>query len=224
LSYLNNAFVQFFELIHKEVTVVFVNQDFAYGISIILVTLIIRLILFPLSLKQTRSSFAMTAVQPEAKKLQDKYKNDPQKAQAEVMKLYKEKGASPFSGCLPMLIQWPIFIALYYVFNNLTGISGVSFLWIKDLAKADIILAILSGITTYYSGMLMMPSTGDQAKQTQIMNASMSIFMVFISWKLRSALVMYWVINNLVQVGQTMLIKKWDAKKKEAKKNEVQKA
>jgi len=156
--------------------------------------------------------------------LQDKYKNDPQKAQAEVMKLYKEKGASPFSGCLPMLIQWPIFIALYYVFNNLTGISGVSFLWIKDLAKADIILAILSGITTYYSGMLMMPSTGDQAKQTQIMNASMSIFMVFISWKLRSALVMYWVINNLVQVGQTMLIKKWDAKKKEAKKNEVQKA
>ena len=218
MRYLNDAFVQFFELIHKGVTVVFVNQDFAYGISIILVTLIIRLILFPLSLKQTRSSFAMAEVQPEAKKLQDKYKNDPQKAQAEVMKLYKEKGASPFSGCLPMLIQWPIFIALYYVFNNLTGISGVSFLWIKDLAKADIILAILSGITTYYSGMLMMPATGEsaQAKQTQIMNASMSIFMVFISWKLRSALVMYWVINNLIQVGQTLLIKKWDSKKKKA--------
>lgn len=220
MSYLNNAFVQFFELIHRGVDVVFVNQNISYGISIILVTLIIRLILFPLSLKQTRSSFAMTEIQPEAKKLQDKYKNDPQKSQAELMKLYKEKGASPFSGCLPMLIQWPIFIALYYVFNNLAGISGVSFLWIKDLAQRDIILAILSGITTYYSGMLMMPATGEpsQAKQTQIMNTSMSIFMVFISWKLRSALVLYWVINNLIQVAQTVLIKKWDSKKKEINK------
>lgn len=220
MSYLNNAFVQFFELIHRSVNVVFANQNISYGVSIILVTLIIRLILFPLSLKQTRSSFAMTEIQPEAKKIQDKYKNDPQKSQAEVMKLYKEKGASPFSGCLPMLIQWPIFIALYYVFNNLAGISGVSFLWIQDLAQRDIILAVLSGITTYFSGKLMMPSVGDspQAKQTQMMNTMMSIFMVFVSWKLRSALVLYWVINNLIQVGQTIVIKKWDAKKKELKK------
>jgi len=162
----------------------------------------------------------MSEIQPEAKKLQDKYKSDPKKSQEELMKLYKEKGASPFSGCLPMLIQWPIFIALYYVFNHLAGISGVHFLWISDLGKRDIILAILSGITTYFSGMLMMPPSGEpaQAKQTQLMNASMSIFMIFISWKLNSALVLYWVVNNLVQVAQTVLIKKFDKKKVNIKK------
>jgi YidC/Oxa1 family membrane protein insertase len=132
-----------------------------------------------------------------------------------MMKLYKEKGASPFSGCLPMLIQWPIFIALYYVFNTLTGISGVHFLWVRDLAQRDVILAVISGITTYYSGILMMPPSGDpaQSKQTQIMNVSMSIFMVFISWKLRSALVLYWVVNNLIQIIQTIVMKKMDLKK-----------
>lgn len=215
MRYINDAFVQFFEFIHKGVQVVIANPDWSYGIAIILVTLIIRLLILPLSIKQTKSSIAMSELQPETKKLQDKYKNDPQKAQEELMKLYKEKGASPFSGCLPMLIQWPIFIALYYVFNNLSGISGVHFLWIRDLAQRDIVLAVISGITTYYSGILMMPASGDsaQAKQTQIMNVSMSIFMVFISWKLRSALVLYWVVNNLIQIIQTIVMKKMDFKK-----------
>lgn len=215
MGYINDAFVQFFELIHKSVASVIVSPDLSYGISIILVTLIIRVILLPLSIKQTKSSIAMSEMQPETKKLQEKYKNDPQKAQEELMKLYKERGASPFSGCLPMLIQWPIFVALYYVFNTLTGINGVHFLWIRDLAKADIILAVLSGITTYASGILMMPPSGDtaQAKQTQIMNASMAVFMVFISWKLRAALVLYWTINNVVQILQTVVMKKMDLKK-----------
>ncbi|MGE5627100.1 MAG: membrane protein insertase YidC [Solirubrobacterales bacterium] len=215
MRYINDAFVQFFELIHKGVASVIVSPDWSYGISIILVTLIIRVILLPLSVKQTKSSIAMSELQPETKKLQEKYKNDPQKAQEELMKLYKEKGASPFSGCLPMLIQWPIFVALYYVFNTLTGINGVHFLWIRDLAKADIILAVLSGITTYSSGILMMPPSGDtaQSKQTQIMNASMAVFMVFISWKLRAALVLYWTVNNIVQILQTVVMKKMDLKK-----------
>ncbi len=215
MRYINDAFVQFFEFIHRGVAAVFTSPDWSYGIAIILVTLIIRLILLPLNIKQTRSSIAMSELQPETKKLQEKYKNDPQKAQEEMMKLYKEKGASPFSGCLPMLIQWPIFIALYYVFNTLTGISGVHFLWVRDLAQRDVILAVISGITTYYSGILMMPPSGDsaQAKQTQIMNVSMSIFMVFISWKLRSALVLYWVVNNLIQIIQTIVMKKMDLKK-----------
>lgn len=215
MRYINDAFVQFFEFIHKGVEVVIANPDWSYGIAIILVTLIIRLIILPLSIKQTKSSIVMSEIQPETKRLQEKYKNDPQKAQEEMMKLYKEKGASPFSGCLPMLIQWPIFIALYYVFNTLTGIEGVQFLWIRDLAQRDIILAVISGITTYYSGILMMPPSGDsaQAKQSQIMNVSMSIFMVFISWKLRSALVLYWVVNNLIQIIQTIVMKRLDFKK-----------
>ncbi len=209
MQYLNNAFVQFFEFVHQSVSVVFPSKNVSYGVAIILMTAIIRLILLPLNIKQTKSSIAMNELQPETKKIQEKYKNDPQKSQQEVMKLYKEKGASPLSGCLPMLIQWPIFIALYYVFNNLHGISGVHFLWINDLAKRDVVLAVLSGLTTYFSGALMMPSgNGAQAKQSATMNISMSIFMIFISWSLKSALVLYWVINNSIQIIQTLVMKK----------------
>ncbi|MDW8802775.1 membrane protein insertase YidC [Clostridium sp. A1-XYC3] len=218
MQYLNNAFVQFFEFVHQGVFSLFPSKNVSYGIAIILMTLIIRLILLPLNIKQMKSSLVMNELQPETKKIQDKYKNDPQKAQQEIMKMYKERGANPLSGCLPMLIQWPIFIALYYVFNNLHGISGVHFLWIKDLASRDILLAILSGATTYFSGKLMMPSGNSaQAKQSATMNISMSIFMIFISWSLKSALVLYWVVNNLIQIAQTLVMKKVDINKGSSK-------
>ncbi|AYD41379.1 membrane protein insertase YidC [Clostridium fermenticellae] len=214
MRYLSNAFVQFFNFIHQGVMSLIPNQNISYGITIILVTVIIRLIILPLNLKQMKSSIIMNEVQPELQKIQNKYKNDPQKAQEKMMKLYKENGVNPLGGCLPMLIQWPIFIALYYVFNNLQGINGVHFLWIQDLAKRDIILALLSGITTYYSGILMMPA-GDsaQAKNTTTMNIAMSGFMVFISWSLKSALVLYWVVNNLIQIAQTLVIKRFSGNK-----------
>jgi YidC/Oxa1 family membrane protein insertase len=156
----------------------------------------------------------MNEIQPEIKKLQEKYKKNPQRAQEEMMKLYKEKGASPFSGCLPLLIQWPLLLALYYVFNNLTGINGVSFLWMKDLAKTDFLLAIISGATTYISGIIVMPTTGEQAKQSKMMNIGMAIFMVYMSMKFKSALVLYWVVSNLIQIAQTVVIKKIEMGKK----------
>lgn len=209
MQYLNSVFVQFFELIHQWVAVVAPNKNISYGIAIILMTIIIKLIVLPLNIKQMKSSLAMNELQPEIKKLQEKYKNDPQRSQQEMMKLYKERGANPLNGCLPMLIQWPILIALYYVFNNLSGINGVHFLWITDLAKRDIALAVLSGLTTYYSGSLIMPSgDGAQAKQSATMNISMSIFMVVFSWNLKSALVLYWVVSNLIQILQTVGMKK----------------
>jgi len=214
LQYLNNAFVQFFEFLHRNVTFFIPNQNISYGIAIILMTVIIRIIILPLGVKQLRSSLIMNEIQPEVKKLQEKYKKDPQRAQQEMMKLYKEKGASPFSGCLPLLIQWPILIALYYVFNNLSGINGVSFLWISDLARRDIFLAILSGITTYLSTYFMMSSNNnEQAKQTQTMNIGMSGFMVFMSLGFKSALVLYWVVSNLIQIAQTLVIKRIGTKK-----------
>ncbi|WP_416175719.1 membrane protein insertase YidC [Clostridium sp.] len=214
MKYLNNAFVQFFEYLHDLVISVVPNQNLSYGIAIILMTIIIRLLILPLGVKQIRSSLIMNKIQPEIKKLQDKYKKDPQKMQKEMMKLYKEKGASPFSGCLPLLIQWPILIALYYVFNHLNGINGIGFLWIKDLGKPDIILALLSGITTFLASWLIMPTDNiEQASQTKKMNIGMSVFMIFISWKLKAALTLYWVVSNLIQVGQNFVIKKIEEKK-----------
>ncbi|WP_333887429.1 membrane protein insertase YidC [Clostridium sp.] len=216
---LNNAFVQFFNFILRSVNLVVADKNYSYGLAIILMTIIIRIILLPLNIKQTRSSVVMSEMQPEVKKIQEKYKNNPQKSQEEIMKLYKEKGANPLSGCLPLLIQWPIFIALYYAFNNISGIDGVHFLWIKNLASRDMFLAILSGLTTYLSGALMAVNNDSaQAKQTSTMNIGMSIFMTVMSWSLKSALVLYWVVNNLIQIAQTVVMKKMDKKKVDKKK------
>jgi len=213
---LNQLFVQFFQFLHTAVAGVIPDKNFSYGIAIILMTAIIKLILLPLNYKQTISMLRMNDIQPEVKKLQDKYKGDPQKSQQEMMKLYKEKGVNPMGGCLPMLIQWPILIALYYVFNSLKGINGVHFLWITDLgAHATVgnvlswILPLLAGATTYLAGKLT-TATGDsaQAKQASTMNVAMSVFLIVMSWNLSAALVLYWVIGNLFQAGQTIFFKK----------------
>jgi YidC/Oxa1 family membrane protein insertase len=216
LKYLNDALVQFFNLIHSGVASVIVNKNYSYGVAIILVTAIIRILLIPLSSKQTKSTLKMNELQPESQKIQARYKNDPQKSQEELMKLYREKGVNPLGGCLPLLIQWPILIALYYVFNTLQGINGVSFLWIKDLAgTANLrdfttwILPILSGLTTYYTGVIMSPpSSSNQSQQVSTMNMGMSIFLVIMSWNFKAALVLYWVTTNIFQIGQTLVFKK----------------
>jgi len=213
MSYIKDALVKFFVIIHNLVANVITNPNYSYGLAIILVTIVIKFILLPLNIKSMRSTIRMSKIQPEVEKVQKKYKNDPQRAQQELMKLYKEKGVSPLGGCLPMLIQWPVLLALYYVFNNIQGISGVTFLWIRDLAKPDIILAVLAGATQYYAGLIMSPGKDSkQAKTTNTMNLSTSLMMIFISWKLKSALTLYWVISNLIQVGQTILTKKLEEK------------
>lgn len=216
IEWLNNALVNFFEVIHKGVYSAIPNHNLSYGLAIILVTVIIRVILFPLNYKQIRSTVKMNELQPEIKKLQTKYKSDPQKQQQEVMKLYKKYGVNPLGGCLPVLLQWPILIALYSVFMNLPGINGVGFLWISNLAQhasmsqpVTWILPVVSGATTYLSTVLMgTNSNNQQKKQMGTMNIGMSIFMTWISFRFTSALVLYWVTNNLFQIGQTILIKK----------------
>ncbi|MBE6065653.1 membrane protein insertase YidC [Clostridium cochlearium] len=213
MSHLNNILVEFFVIIHNFVSSIITNPNYSYGVAIIFVTLIIKLILLPLNIKSMRSSIRINEIQPEIQKIQKKYKNDPQRLQQEQMKLYKEYNINPFGSCLPLLLQWPILIALYYVFNNIQGISGITFLWIKDLASPDIFLAVLAGATQYYAGLLMNPK-GDsaQSKTASNMNLSMSIMMIFISSRLKAALVIYWVTSNLIQMGQTILTKKLEQK------------
>lgn len=209
---------------YNPVQAVFQNKNISYGLTIILFTLVIKIILLPLNIKQIRSQIKMSEIQPLTKKIQEKYKKDPKKSQEEVMKLYKEKGVNPLGGCLPLLIQLPILWALFYVFRTLPNIQGVSFLWIPNLAAPDYsffgvvkILPLLSGVTQYFSTLMMTPSgpAGDnpQMKQQGTMNIGMSIFMVFMSWNFTSALVLYWVTNNLLQILQMWGIKKLENKK-----------
>jgi YidC/Oxa1 family membrane protein insertase len=195
------------------------NDDISFGLAIIIFTILIRVLLLPLSIKQTKSTAKMGAIGPEVKKVQAKYKSDPQKSQQEVMKLYKENGVNPMGGCLPMLIQMPILFAMFYVFRNL-DMNGAGFLWMKDLTLKDplYILPVLSMVTTYFSSKLMQPKTsGDEgkSKQTSTMNVVMAIFMGFMSLNFPGALVLYWVLNNILQVIQTLAINKLEASKKE---------
>jgi YidC/Oxa1 family membrane protein insertase len=223
-NFLKDALVQFFSFIHSAVQNIVNNPNVSYGLTIILVTIIIRLVLFPLNYKQIKSQVKMSEIQPEIKQLQAKYKNDPQKQQQEMQKLYKENGVNPLGGCLPLLLQWPILIALYYVFNNLgtnePEIANATFLGLKLMGIAALnnpvtwILPLLSGALTYYSTTIMTSKNADpaQLKQTATMSIGMSIMITFMSFKFSTALVLYWVTNSVVQIAQTILMKKTDKK------------
>jgi YidC/Oxa1 family membrane protein insertase len=223
IKFLTDPLTKFFYMVNGGVHTVIPNNDLSYGLAIIVFTIIIRIILLPLSVKQLRSTAKMGAIQPEMKKVQAKYKSDPQKAQQEVMKLYKENGVNPMGGCLPMIVQMPILFSLYAVFQHLE-MHGAGFIhiWIPDLTKPDplYILPILSTVTTYFSSKLMQPPStdGSSSKQTSTMNTGMAIFMGVMSLKFKSALVLYWVTNNLIQIVQTIVINKIEFSKKE---NEV---
>lgn len=206
-----NFLVSCFSFIHDNIiAVVITNKSLSYGIAIIIFTIIIRILLLPLGMKSMKSQLKMTEIQPEVKKIQEKYKKDPQKLNEETMKLYKEKGVNPLGGCLPLLVQMPVLMALYNVFRD-KQFNGIPFLWIADLSKPDhlFILAILSGATTYISSTLLAPK-GDnaQAKQTSTMNIVMGGFLTMMSLNMNSSLVLYWVFGNLFQIGQTLFIKR----------------
>lgn len=208
-DFLSGIFQKGFVAVHNFIEMFISNPNISFGVAIIVFTIIARICLLPLSLKQSKTTAKMGVIQPELKKLQEKYKNDPQRQQAEMMKLYKENNISPLGGCLPMLIQFPLIIALFYVFQKF-DYQGAGFLWMKDLMKPDpyYILPILSGLTTYFSSKIMAPATGDGANSTAMMTTGMAIFFTFMSIKFPGALVLYWTISNIFQMVQSYVLNK----------------
>lgn len=208
-DFLSGIFQKGFVAVHNFIEMFISNPNISFGIAIIVFTIIARICLLPLSLKQSKTTAKMGVIQPELKKLQEKYKNDPQRQQTEMMKLYKENNISPLGGCLPMLIQFPLIIALFYVFQKF-DYQGAGFLWMKDLMKPDpyYILPILSGLTTYFSSKIMTPSTGDGTNSTAMMTTGMAIFFTFMSIKFPGALVLYWTISNIFQMVQSYVLNK----------------
>lgn len=216
LKPLTNLFTMIFQAIHGFVSSLdFFGVGAGYVITIFLLTLLVRLILLPLNIKQTRSQQKMQEMQPEIAKLQKKYKNNPEKAQQEVMKLYKENNINPMSGCLPLVIQMPILFALYYVFTGLGELKGVSFLWMGDLWAPDktFILPILSAATTFLSSFIMTRSTQSQSGgaapgglNMNTMNIVMAGMMGVMSIQFPSMLVLYWIIGNLIQMVQSYFL------------------
>lgn len=210
---ITSFFTSLFNLLHDLITQMGIDGDsgLSYVLAITLLTVIIRACLLPFNIKSANSNRKMQEIQPEVAKLQEKYKNDPQKAQTELMKLYKEKDVSMTGGCLPTLLPLPILMALYYVFFNMTAIDGKSFLWLNDLGAPDpyFILPILSAITTYIPSALMSKATPQPAQggmNMGAMNIGMSIFMGYMAMKFDSILVIYWILGGIIQLATTYFV------------------
>lgn len=204
------------------------NKAYTYGLAIILFTAIIRILLLPINIKQTKSQAKLQEVQPLMQEIQKKYKNDPQKQQAELSKLYKESGANPLGGCLPLLIQMPIFFAMYALIrqllpelNNLTE-KGFTFL-VPDLTKTNnYVLAISSAVISYFSMAIMMPKNDNpQAKTANTTNMVMTVFSGFITLTVPAALGVYWVSNSFFQLAQNLFMKKAGLMGKKVNKDEI---
>lgn len=197
---------------------------YTYGFAIILFTAIIKLLLLPINIKQTKSQAKMQEIQPLMQEIQKKYKNDPAKAQQELSKLYKESGTNPLGGCLPLLLQMPIFFAMYAIIRELPlkdiSEQGYKFLYIDLNATGNYVLAVLSGLTSYFSMSIMMPK-GDnpQAKTTNTTNTVMTIFSGFITLTVPAGLGVYWVSNSLFTLLQNLFMKKMGFIGKNAKKD-----
>lgn len=172
-----------------------------YGLAIILMTVVIKMALYPLTVKQVKSMKALQTLQPKMKELQEKYKSNPEKLQKEMAILYKENGANPLAGCLPLIVQMPILIGIFYAIRDFQYINTPSFLWIKDLAQFDplYILPVLSAATTYLQ---QKQTTTEMTQQNRMMLIFMPIFIGWISTTFPAGLVVYWVMSNTIQIAQ----------------------
>lgn len=182
-----------------------------YGLSIIIVTLVIRLAILPLMIKQTRNSKAMQMVQPELKALQQKYASkDPatqQKLQQETMALFQKHGVNPLSGCFPLFIQMPILIGFYHAIMRTAEIANHNFLWF-DLGDKDpyYILPVIAGITTFLQQKMMMHGM-ENNPQMKMMLYVMPVMIVVFAVSFPAALSLYWVVGNIFMIFQTYFIK-----------------
>lgn len=194
-----------------------------YGVAIILLTAIIRLVTLPLTFQSLRSSKAMQELQPKLQALQKKYGKDREKLSQEQMKLYKEAGVNPLAGCLPMIIQMPVWIGLYQALRKMAidGLLHEGFLWIPSLAEpngwpppdpmwAYLVLPVLTVVTQFVVQRMMSPSSSDpqQSAMNQMM-LMMPLMFGFFAIQVPSGLALYWVTSNLFQLVQQYFTTGW---------------
>ena len=172
-----------------------------YGLAIILMTIVIKMLLYPLTVKQVKSMKGMQDIQPEMKKLQAKYKNNPQQMQKELGKLYKEAGVNPMAGCLPLFAQMPILMGMFYALRDLTYVGDPNFLWMATLSDPDpyYVLPVLSALTTFIQ---QKQTTTEMNQQMKMMMIFMPLFIGWISISFPAGLVLYWVTMNIMQISQ----------------------
>jgi YidC/Oxa1 family membrane protein insertase len=193
-----------------------------YGLIIILLSVLTKVAFYPLTVSSTRSMKRMQEVQPKMKALQEKYKGNQEKLSQEMMKLYKEEKINPMGGCLPMLLQMPVFVALYQVLRGDIALRQAPFVaWINDLGQPDALfrlpfglpffgnefnlLPILMAASTYWQ-VKITPSAPAGGASMAMMNKLMPVMMLVFFYSFPSGLVLYWLVNNLLTIYQTWRI------------------
>ncbi len=185
-----------------------------YGWAIIIMTVMIQAVMFPLTYKQLKSSAVMQKIQPEMKRIQEKYKNDPMTAQREMMSLYKKYGANPLSGCLPLFIQLPIFLALFNALRTSWALHGAPFIWwIQDLSAKDpyYVLPLAMGAMMFVQQKMTMPDIAKDNPSMAMMKW-MPIFMTLIFLNFPAGLTLYWFVSNCISFVINLILKKRLAK------------
>ena len=171
----------------------------SYGFPIILLTILIKVVTYPLTVKQIKSMKAMQEIQPKMKKIQEKYKNNPQMLQQKTGELFRNAGVNPLAGCLPL----PILMGMYYALFNFTfpSAAAAAFFWLPNMSEPDplYILPVLSALTTFLQQKM---TSTEMNAQMKIMMTIMPLFIGWISLKFPSGLVLYWVTMNVVQIIQ----------------------
>lgn len=216
MEFLSSIFNPIVELMRTLLTYAFQLTEMvgfpSYGVAIILLTIVIKAILAPLTVKQIKSMKAMQELQPRMKAIQDKYKNDPQRMQQEIGNMYKELGVNPLAGCLPLLVQMPFLIAIFYALQNYPyDPNFVQFLWLPSLGETDpyYILPVLSAVSTWLmSRQTSQGATGAAASQQKMMMWFMPLFIGYISLNFPAGLVIYWIVSNVFQFVQQHFIYK----------------
>lgn len=184
----------------------------SYGLGIVIVTIIIRLAILPLMIKQTKNSKAMQVLQPEMQKLREKYSSKDaktqQQLQQEMMQLFQKHGVNPLAGCFPLLIQMPILIGFYQAIIRTEEIANHTFLWLY-LGKPDplFLLPIIAGLTTFLQQKMIMAGMEGQNPQMQMMLYIMPVMILIFAINFPAALSLYWVVGNIFMIVQTYFIK-----------------
>jgi len=225
------------ERLLKWLLILFYGMVHNYGVAIILLTLLIKLLFFPLTKKGSEATLRMQALAPKIKEIQEKHKSDPQKLRLEMGKFYQQEGYNPLSGCLPMLLQLPIFISMYQMFNNHFDLRGAGFIagWIPDLSLPEYIVQFPEGFRVpifgwtalralpfiyvasqlLYGKVTQMPGQQSNA-QMKFMLFVMPLIFFFILYDVPSGLLIYWIFSNLLTLVQQLIINRYVIAKKAA--------
>jgi YidC/Oxa1 family membrane protein insertase len=217
-SPISKVMLRMMNLIHRVIAPITPEVLGKYAMSLVLMTIIIKLVFWPLTQKSTRSMKRMQALAPEMNKLKEKYKDDPMKLNKKTMEFWREHKVSPMSGCWPMMIQLPIFFALFRMIPNAIELRGTRFLWACDLSKPDTILMLpglgfpfnplplVMGVTMLIQARMQPPSPGMDPAQQKMMKYMPLMFLVFL-YNQPAGLTLYWTVQNLLTIVQTKLTK-----------------